>query len=66
MILTTWQIKTLHDIYCTDDEDYKTSPTEISIENGAGHNGIGDYAYLSEYPEEGSIFLDQKEQINDQ
>jgi len=43
--------KGLKDIVEADDE------SELTLVEGVGHSGKGVYAYFSDYPEEGSMFL---------
>jgi hypothetical protein len=37
--------------------DEEDSETEVTIKKGDGHSGPGHYAYLTDYSEEGSVFL---------
>lgn len=43
--------KELKEIFEADEE------TELTLVEGVGHSGKGVYAYFSDYPEEGSMFL---------
>jgi hypothetical protein len=47
--------------FCAPDNDADQLESEVSIQWGdAGHSGAGYYACCAEYPEEGSILLDDK------
>ncbi len=47
--------------FCAPDNDADQLESEVSIQWGdAGHSGAGYYACCTEYPEEGSILLDDK------
>ena len=59
MILTGKQIRELNNMIDDDEE-------EIAIEHiDDGHSGKGLYAWYSEYPEEGSVLLDNKQGVRE-
>ncbi len=31
---------------------------DVSLEHGEGHSGVGWYAWATEYPEDGSVFVE--------
>ncbi len=58
MELTGKEIKNLYDM-CGGEFD-----TEITLyydDEGSGHSGIGLYAYHTEYPDEGAVFLSEED-----
>ncbi len=49
-------------LFACPDEDVALMDTEVRIEYGDGHSGIGHYVSMADYPDEGSILLDEKPQ----